>query len=67
MSLKAICSDNGGEYTCMFDEYCRKHEIKHERTISKTLQQNELVKRMNYTIYEKVWSILSHAKLLKIF
>ena len=67
MLLKAVCSDNEGEYTCPFEEHCSKHGIKNGRTVPKTPQQNRLVEKMNRTICEKVQSMLSYAKLPKIF
>ena len=65
--LNAVHSDNEGEYTSLFEEYCRKHWIKHETVFLKTMQQNELADRIYRTIFEKVQSILSCAKLSKIF
>ena len=38
LSLKAVRSDNVGEYTSPFEECCRKHEIKYKRIILKTPQ-----------------------------
>ena len=38
LSLQAVCSDNRREYTDLFNEYCKKHGTKHERTVSKTPQ-----------------------------
>ena len=37
LSLNVVHFDNKEEYTDPFEEYCRKHGIKHERTVSKTL------------------------------
>ena len=67
MSLNAIRSDNEREYTGLFEEYCTKHWIKHETIILKTKQQNGLADWIYLTIYEKVQSMLSYAKLSKIF
>ena len=58
LSLKVICFDNGGEHIGTFEQYCRKHGIKHERTVMGIPPQNGLAKRMNRTICEKVQSIL---------
>lgn len=66
-SLKCIRSDNGGEYIGPFDEYCRAHGIRHERTVPKTPEQNGVAERMNRTIVEKVRCMLSHSKLPKPF
>ena len=65
--LKCVRSDNGGEYRGPFEEYCRAHGIKLEKTIPKTPQQNGIAERMNRTITEKVKCMLSHAKLPKSF
>ena len=35
--LKCIRADNGGEYKGPFENYCREHGIKLEKTIPKTL------------------------------
>ena len=65
LSLKAVHSDNGGEYMCPFEKYYRKHRIEYEKTDPKTPHQNELEKRMNRTICEKVRSMLSVCKFPK--
>ena len=67
LSLKAVHFDNGNEYTGLFEEFCRKHGIKHEKTILKAPQQNGLAEKMNHTICEKVRSMFSHAKFRKYF
>ena len=50
-----------------FKEYCTKHGIGHEKTVPGTLQHNDVVERMNQTIVEKVWCMLTFAKLPKSF
>ncbi|XP_048323873.2 retrovirus-related Pol polyprotein from transposon TNT 1-94 [Ziziphus jujuba] len=66
--LKCLRSDNGGEYTSKeFDAYCRRHGIRHEKTVPRTPQHNGIAERMNRTIMEKVRSMLSMAKLPKPF
>ena len=47
--------------------YCKSQGIKLEYTVPKTLELNGLAKRMNWTIMEKVRSMLSHAKLPKSY
>lgn len=59
MQLKYIRSDNGSEYTGLFDDYCRSHGIQHEMTVSGTPQYNAIPKRMNHTIMEKIICMLS--------
>ncbi|PKI44803.1 hypothetical protein CRG98_034751 [Punica granatum] len=67
MKLKCVRADNGGEYRGLFENYCRTHGIKLEKTVPKTPQQNRLAERMNRTIIERVRCMLSQAKLSKSF
>ncbi|PKI48889.1 hypothetical protein CRG98_030737 [Punica granatum] len=67
MKLKCVRADNGCEYRGPFENYCRNHGIKLEKTVPKTPQQNRLVKRMNLTIIERARCMLSQAKLSKSF
>ncbi len=34
--LKCVKANNGGEYRGPFEQYCRSHEIRLERTVPKT-------------------------------
>jgi len=61
--LKCIRTDNGGEYSGPFDEYCREHGIRHQKTPPKTPQLNGVAERMNRTLIERVRCLLSHAGL----
>ena len=64
--LICIRIDNGGEYfSNAFKEYCRRHGIKHVKTIPHTLQQNGTTERINQTIMEKVRSMLSNSGFLR--
>ncbi|CAL2229329.1 unnamed protein product [Prunus armeniaca] len=65
--LKCIQIDNGGEYLGAFGNYCRYNGIRHERSIPKTPQPNDIAERMNRTIVESIRTILSHDKLPKRF
>lgn len=65
--LKCIRSDNGGEYSGPFDEYCAQQGIRHQKTPPKTPQLNGLAERMNRTLVERVRCLLSQAKLPKSF
>lgn len=38
--LKLISPDNSGEYCGPFEEYCKSHDIRLEKTIIKPPQQN---------------------------
>ncbi|KAL6315898.1 hypothetical protein AAG906_013242 [Vitis piasezkii] len=51
--LKCIWTDNGGEYFGPFDEYCRQHGIRHQKTPSKTPQLNGL-DELGYRFYDPV-------------
>ena len=57
--LKCIRSDNGGEYKGPFENYCRFHGIRLEKTVPKTPQQNGMA--------ERIRCMLSHTKLPKSF
>ena len=59
--LKCIRTDNGGEYSGPFDEYCRQHGIRHQKTPPKTPQLNGLAERMNRTLVERVRCLLSQS------
>ena len=58
--LKAIRTDNGGEFTSTeFEAYLRAEGVKHELTIPKNPEQNGVAERMNRTLVETVRSMLS--------
>lgn len=58
---------NDGEYCSnAFNDYCNKLDIKHEKIVPST-QQNNIVEKMNHTIMEKVMSMLSNLVLEKNF
>ena len=62
--LKAICTDNGGEYTSKkFESYLKSEGIRHERTVPKTPEQNDVAERLNRTLVEMVHSMLIDANL----
>mgnify|MGYP000417973794 FL=1 len=63
--LKAVQTDNGGEYRGLFQEYCRAQGIRLEYTVPKTPELNGIAERMNQTIMERVRCMLAHAKLPK--
>ncbi|KAK8957035.1 hypothetical protein KSP39_PZI000307 [Platanthera zijinensis] len=66
--LLCIRSDNGGEYVGPFDEYCKDHGIRHEKTPPpKTPQLNGVAERMNRTLMERVRCMLSESKLPEMF
>ena len=65
--LKCVRADNGGEYRGPFEQYCRSHGIRLEKTVPKTPQQNGVAERMNRTIQERIRCMLSDAKLPKYF
>ena len=66
--LKAIRSDNGGEYTSKeFQGYLKMAGIRHELTIPKTPEQNGVAERMNRTVVETARCMLAEAGLPKRF
>ena len=65
--MKAVRAYNCGEYKWPFEDYCRLHGIKFEKTPAKTPQVNGVAERMNRTIEERIRCMLSHAKLPKFF
>ena len=65
--LKCIRANNGGEYWGPFEQYCREHGIRLEKSIPKTPQHNGVAERMNHTINDMIHCMLSHAKLSKAF
>ena len=63
--LKAIRTDNGGEFTSHeFEEFLRKNGVRHELTVPKCPQQNE---RLNRTLMEMVRCMLSWSDLPQRF
>ncbi len=53
--LKALRSDNGGEYTSTeFTEFLQAEGIRHERTVPKNPQQNGFAERFNRTLIEMI-------------
>lgn len=61
-------TDNGGEYTSSdFQEYLKAQGIHHEMTVPHTPQQNGVAERKNRTLIEAARSMLSHAKLPKMY
>lgn len=63
-TLKALRSDNGGEYLSnAFNAFCDARGIKRELPAPYSPPQNGTAERMNRTIQEKVRSMMSHAAL----
>ena len=68
LKIKTLRIDNGEEYTSReFEDYLRQKGIHHERTVHKTLEQNESAGRMKRTLVETVRAMLSDSKLPKKF
>ena len=66
--LKALRTDNGGEYTSKeFETYLKQDGIRHERTVPKTPKRNGVAERMNRTIVETARCMLAEAKLPRKF
>ena len=63
-NLKALRTDNGGEYTSAeFEAYLKKEVVRHELTVPKTPEQNGVAERMNRTLVETMRSMLADSKL----
>lgn len=59
--LKALRSDNGGEYLSSdFKSFLVEHGIQHQLTVTHTPQQNGVAERMNRTLLNLVRSMLHH-------
>ena len=57
--LKAIRTDNGGEYTSRkFQEYLKTEGVRHELTVPKNPEQNGVAERINRTLIETARSML---------
>ena len=66
--LKALRTDNGGEYTSeRFQNYLKTEGVRHELTVPKTPEQNGVAERMNRTLVEAVRAMLADAGLPKKF
>jgi len=66
--IKALHSDNGGEYTSdHFLQLCHDEGIKRYFTVREIPQQNRVAERMNITLLEKVHCMLSNAGISKSF
>ena len=65
--MKAIQTNNGGEYTEQFEEYFLSQGIRLEYIVSKTPELNRMAERMNWTVMERVRCMLAHAKLSKTY
>jgi hypothetical protein len=62
--VKALCTDGGGEYTRkVAQRYLASKGIKHEMTTAHTPQHNSVTEHMNWTLLDKVCSMLSDTNL----
>lgn len=61
--LKAIQTDNGGEFEGEFERYLSLHGIHHRRSTPYTPQQNGVAERLNRTLNDLVVSCLIDANL----
>ncbi|GJR53654.1 transposable element [Tanacetum coccineum] len=66
--VKRLRTDNGLEF-CQgeFNEFYKNKGIVRHHTVRYTPQQNEVAERMNRTLLEKAWCMLSNAGLPNIF
>ena len=68
LKVKYLRSNNGGEYIdSRFNEYCAAHEIRMEKTIPRTPQQNGVAECMNRTFNKRARSMRLHVELPKTF
>uniref|UniRef100_A0A0V0HMV8 Putative ovule protein n=1 Tax=Solanum chacoense TaxID=4108 RepID=A0A0V0HMV8_SOLCH len=66
--LKALRSDNGGEYTSNeFNKYCEDMGIDHKLTVSYSPEQNGVSERKNRTVVEMARCLLLEKKLPQSF
>jgi len=66
--MKVLRSDNGGEYTSKeFKDYLASKGIKHQLSIPRRPEQNEIAKRMNRTLTEHARSIRLQIDMSKEF
>jgi transposase InsO family protein len=62
--LKAVRSDNGGEYiNFILQEYFQSKGVQHQTTVPYTPQQNGKAERLNRTLLEKAQSMLAGSNL----
>lgn len=52
--LKAARADNSGEYIGPVENYCKLYGIRLEKAPAKTPQRNDIAKRINRTIEERI-------------
>ena len=61
--LKALRTDNGGEYVSNeMKSFLKKEGVSHELTVPKTPEQNGVAERLNRTLVEAVRSMLCDSK-----
>lgn len=66
--LKAVRSDNGGEYLSnKFKNFLADQGIRHQLTVAYTPQRNGTAKRLNRTLLNLMRSMLHHKSLPKHF
>jgi len=66
--IKVLRSYNRGEYTSdPFLQLCHNEGTERHLTIRETSQQNGVAERVNMTLLEKIWCMLSNANLSKYF
>jgi transposase InsO family protein len=62
--LKCLRSDNGGQYKSnKFFQFCQEHGIRREHTAPYSPEQNGVAERRNWTIQERIVSMLHHSGL----
>jgi hypothetical protein len=66
--VKILCSDKGDEYIAgHVQQYLQERGIKHKVTTANTPQHNGVAERLNQTLLNKVWTMLTDANLPKSY
>ena len=59
--LKCLRSNNGGEYcNSEFEDYCSTNDIRRQKIVPRTPQENGVVEHMNMTIMKRARSMRLH-------
>ena len=66
--VKCLRFDNEGEFTSKeFMDYCSRHGIKRQLSITRTYQHNGVVERKNRTVQKMARTMLMDSKLIDFF
>ena len=66
--LKVLPTDNGGDYISeKFENYLKTEGVRHELTVPRTTEQNDVCECMNRTLVEAVRTMSADSKLPHLF